>query len=167
MVFSLQPKCSARSECSTSLSFSSPTPTRRSLQRRVTLSQTPSIRSESCSPFRNPTTAIPSIKLMSDERNVGGRTRGSPATSISSGLGRSFSPASAHSSYLRPLGILRKFLNCLPDVCVWLKINSYQLFCCRQSKSAIANAKHRFAVFVVGWAKCERHLPLPCAQSTF
>nr|SVE73151.1 EOG090X0BW7 [Ceriodaphnia reticulata] len=98
---------SARSECSTSLSFSSPTPTRRSMQRRVTLSQPPSVRSESCSPFRQHHAAIHHQKLSSDETGpVNGRARGSPATSISSGLGRSFSPASAH-SYQRPLGILR------------------------------------------------------------
>nr|SVE83861.1 EOG090X0BW7 [Daphnia pulex] len=104
---------SARSECSTSLSFSSPTPTRRSMQRRVTLSQPPSVRSESCSPFRHHHHQLhPTIhaKLSSDETGrVNGHTRvnGSPATSISSGLGRSFSPASAH-SYQRPLGsILR------------------------------------------------------------
>nr|SVE76603.1 EOG090X0BW7 [Daphnia longispina] len=100
---------SARSECSTSLSFSSPTPTRRSMQRRVTMSQPPSMRSESCSPFRHHQ-IHPTIhaKLSSDETGrVNGHTRGSPATSISSGLGRSFSPASAH-SYQRPLGsILR------------------------------------------------------------
>lgn len=101
---------SARSECSTSLSFSSPTPTRRSTQRRVTLSQAPSMRSESCSPFRHhhhqhhPTIHA---KVSSDETGRVNGHRGSPATSISSGLGRSFSPASAH-SYQRPLGsILR------------------------------------------------------------
>lgn len=103
---------SARSECSTSLSFSSPTPTRRSMQRRVTMSQPPSMRSESCSPFRHHQ-IHPTIhaKLSSDETGrVNGHTRGSPATSISSGLGRSFSPASAH-SYQRPLGsILRQYL---------------------------------------------------------
>ena len=99
---------SARSECSTSLSFSSPTPTRRSMQRRVTLSQPPSVRSESCSPFRQHHATVHQ-KLSSDMETggVNGRARGSPATSISSGLGRSFSPASAH-SYQRPLGILRK-----------------------------------------------------------
>ena len=93
---------SARSECSTSLSFS-PTPTRRSMQRRVTLSQPPS-RSDSCSPLRGGVPSAMNGKL--DEVN-GRTTRCSPATSISSGLGRSFSPASAH-SYQRPMGILSR-----------------------------------------------------------
>lgn len=84
------------------------------MQRRVTLSQPPSVRSESCSPFRHHHHQLhPTIhaKLSSDETGrVNGHTRGSPATSISSGLGRSFSPASAH-SYQRPLGsILRQYL---------------------------------------------------------
>ena len=94
---------SGRSECSTSLSFSSPTPSRRSYQRRTTLpSGHFAIRSGSCSPFRVPLNA----KLTSsDERHHHIRSSGSPATSISSGLGRSFSPASAH-SYPRPRGNL-------------------------------------------------------------
>nr|SVE93218.1 EOG090X0BW7 [Moina brachiata] len=96
---------SARSDCSTSICFSSPAPTRRSMQRRVTLSEAPSVRSESCSPYRQPASGL-MTKLNHDETPVmqSARARGSPATSVSSGLGRSFSPASA--SYQRPLGIL-------------------------------------------------------------
>ena len=38
------------------------------------------------------------------------------------------------------------------------------IFRFRQSKSAVSNAKYRFVVLVFGWTKCQRHLPLTCAQ---
>ena len=82
------------------MSLSSPTPSRRSYlqqqQRRITLTH-PS--ANSCTSFRNP---VNSGKL-TDEPQMSRLRTTSPATSISSGLGRSFSPASAH-SYQRPSG---------------------------------------------------------------
>lgn len=153
---------SNRSECSTSLSFSSPTPTRRSMQRRVTLSQPPS-RSDSCSPLRGVPPAHPMTAGKLDDGMTGGRiTRCSPATSISSGLGRSFSPASAN-SYQRPMGILSRTLPSKSRDGRSLIIRHAFLFR-RESQPAFADAEHGLALLLVRGAQRERHLPLARAK---
>lgn len=150
---------SGRSECSTSLSFSSPTPSRRSFQRRTTLpSGHFSARSESCSPFRMPTN---SGKLSSnDDRSLHHhqqhhhhhqsniRSSGSPATSISSGLGRSFSPASAHSYQRPPCNFLTHF-SC-PSSGAYVLTGAFY----RPPEPSVSNSEHGFTLLIIGGTQC-------------